>query len=230
MIEVKSQEEVFIDILGTDWFTKLYPYVDFVSLRKTGNRIAFKRKTKIVYPEKDEVFKVFQMPIEEIKVVIVGMSPYYNGTANGYSFSSKDMTPSLQKIFEALEEMEEEMDVPFQLRESSLQRWIDQGVFLLNRIMTTEERRSDAHSNIGWQDFTNGVIKCLSETQENLVFMLWGRDAREVSSLIDYKKHLILEAEHPAAACYADRKWIHNDPFIKCNEYLNDNNKKIIYW
>ena len=114
--------------------------------------------------------------------------------------------------------------------ESDLSDWANQGVLLLNSILTVEEGLPGSHSEKGWEEFTKCVIKLISDRKQNIVFMLWGGYAKKKESLIDSKKHLILKSGHPSPMSANRGYWLGNKHFSKCNDYLKENGMKVIYW
>lgn len=154
--------------------------------------------TKTVYPPKQQVFSAFTTDLNDVKVVIIGQDPYHGPRqAHGLAFSvSEDVAipPSLVNIFK---EIHDDTGAPIP-ENGNLKRWAEQGVLLLNNTLTVEAHNAGSHRGKGWEEFTNAMIQILNDECENLVFLLWGRDARNKSALIDDSKHLILEAAHPS--------------------------------
>ena len=186
-------------------------------------------KSKDCYPPKDLIFSAFnKCSLDKVKVVILGQDPYHGlNQANGLCFSVKsgmNIPPSLLNIFK-------EIKSSFNYRsESDLSDWANQGVLLLNSILTVEEGLPGSHSEKGWEEFTKCVIKLISDRKQNIVFMLWGGYAKKKESLIDSKKHLILKSGHPSPMSANRGYWLGNKHFSKCNDYLKENGMKVIYW
>ena len=186
-------------------------------------------ETKTIFPKKTLVFSAFTTDLNEVKVVILGQDPYHTpGAAEGLAFS----VPSNQPIPPSLVNIYKEIDSDIGKHANptgSLRNWQKQGVLLLNTVLTVEAHRPKSHSGKGWEIFTTEVIKYLNETQPHLVFMLWGRDARNKAALIDGSKHLILESPHPSplSAYYG---FFGNRHFSKCNEFLAQNGLEPIVW
>lgn len=184
---------------------------------------------KVIYPPGSKIFNAFaQTPFEAVKVVILGQDPYHNpGEAMGLSFSvphGKRVPPSLVNIYK---ELENDLGVR-RAQHGDLTAWSEQGVFLLNAMLTVEHKKAGSHRKIGWQNFTDAVIRRLSEHREHLVFMLWGNFARKKKALIDTQKHLILEAAHPSPL--AGNAFQGSKHFSKANEYLKENQQVPINW
>ncbi|MEY4134007.1 MAG: hypothetical protein RL386_357 [Bacteroidota bacterium] len=154
---------------------------------------------KTIYPPGNLIFNAFEhTPYEQVKVVILGQDPYHNpGEAMGLCFSVPQgikIPPSLQNIYK---ELHSDLGLPIP-GHGDLTQWADRGVFLLNAMLTVEKNKAGSHQQIGWQTFTDAVIRKLSERRSGLVFMLWGNFARKKSQLVDASRHLVLEAAHPS--------------------------------
>lgn len=188
-----------------------------------------KRKGYTIYPPGSQIFKAFELtPVDNVKVVILGQDPYHGpGQAMGLSFSVPDgiaTPPSLRNIFK---EVESDLGIEMSGR-PNLENWARQGVLLLNAILTVRAGEPASHSAIGWQQFTDSVIKYLSDNRQSIVFMLWGAFARSKAELIDHTRHLVLEAAHPSplarGAFFGCRHFSH------ANEYLLSQGKNPIDW
>ena len=178
-----------------------------------------------VFPKLSDVYNVFKTEIEDIKVVILGQDPYHNpNQANGLAFSSKKIPPSLRNIFK---ELHSDLGVEIPV-EGDLSHWQDEGVFLLNTILTVRKNEPLSHQKRGWETFTDNVIKHISKNTTNTVFILWGANARSKKELIS-GTHLILESAHPSPLS-ARRGFFGSKPFSQCNEYLVNNGKKSVDW
>ncbi|MDA7761666.1 uracil-DNA glycosylase [Crocinitomicaceae bacterium] len=202
----------------------------FLELSKKVDQ--FYREGKVqIFPKKKEVFRAFDLcPFEKVKVVILGQDPYpTKGYANGLSFSVNDyiypFPKSLNNIFK---EIHNDIGISFP-ENGDLTRWAEQGVLLLNTVLTVEEGSPDSHKGIGWEKFTNGVIELLSDQKQELVFMLWGAKATAKTSLINEDKHMVLSSVHPSPLS-AYRGFFGCKHFSKANDYLNENNLSVINW
>lgn len=205
-----------------DYFTKLSSQIN--NCYSDNNDISY-------LPEYDEIFNAFNFcALNTLKVVIIGQDPYPNKThAHGLCFSVKaDVKPfpkSLNNIFKEIKS-----DLNSEIPENgNLVRWAKQGVFLLNTILTIEEGITNSHKNIGWEFFTDEVIKVISKEKENVVFLLWGSQAHKKESLIDLRKHLVLKSVHPSPLS-AYRGFTGCKHFSKTNTYLIENNLPQIVW
>ncbi len=198
-----------------------------------NNIIAFLNKeyrAHTCYPAPELVFNALRTtPLNKVKAVILGQDPYHNpGQAHGLCFSVQDGVeppPSLKNIYEELHN-DIGMDIP---STGNLTPWANQGVLLLNTILSVRQNSPMSHSNIGWQRFTDAVISKLNERQQPMVFLLWGSPARKKKELITNKKHLILEAPHPSPLS-AYRGFFGCKHFSKANEFLASKGMDKINW
>lgn len=183
-----------------------------------------------VFPPKKEVFKAFRYtPYKNVKVVILGQDPYHGiGEAEGLSFSVKKgirKPPSLNNIFK---ELHDDLGCEIPL-DGSLVYWAKQGVLLLNAVLTVIKDKAASHKDIGWERFTDEVIKKINEKDEPVVFILWGAFARSKKKLITNPKHFIIESAHPSPLS-AYNGFFGSRPFSRTNEFLIKNNLKPIDW
>ncbi len=184
---------------------------------------------KVIFPPGPQIFNAFDSTkFHSVKVVVLGQDPYHNpGEAMGLCFSVPKgirIPPSLQNIYKELA-----ADVGTTIPDhGDLSKWASQGVFLLNAMLTVEKNQAASHQKIGWQNFTDAVIRTLSEKREHLVFLLWGNFAKKKSELIDPNKHLILEAAHPSPL--AGGAFFGCRHFSKTNDYLVAHGQGPIDW
>jgi uracil-DNA glycosylase len=183
-----------------------------------------------VYPPPKAVFRAFELcPFDQVKVVILGQDPYHGaGQAHGLSFSVEDgvrIPPSLQNIYK---EIKDDLGLPIP-ETGDLTHWAKQGVLLLNATLTVEAGKPGSHQGIGWETFTDAVVKKLSEERRNLVFMLWGKYAEAKGAHVDESKHLILRAPHPSPFS-AHSGFFGCKHFSKANAYLTTHGEKPIEW
>lgn len=190
-MEVKIEQtwkDALADEFGKPYFESL---VRFLHGEKTAGRR--------IFPPGSQIFRAFDLtPLPEVKVVILGQDPYHGfGQAHGLSFSVPDgvpAPPSLKNIFKEIE-----TDLGVQMSGyTDLEKWARQGVLLLNAILTVRAGEAASHSRIGWEEFTDAVIRCISDNCNGVVFMLWGNFARGKRDLIDRSRHHVLEAAHPS--------------------------------
>ena len=214
----ESWKEVLHDEFQQPYFQSIVTY-----LRKA------KTDGKTIYPPGPLIFNAFnKTPFHRVKAVILGQDPYHNpGEAMGLCFSvprGVRVPPSLKRIFRALHD-DVGVDIP---DHGDLTAWAEHGVFLLNAMLTVEKNKPGSHRDIGWQNFTDAVIRKLSSRREHLAFLLWGNFAKKKKSLIDTSKHLVLESPHPSPL--AGDGFFGNHHFSRTNEYLNNHGKEPVDW
>lgn len=183
------------------------------------------------YPPGKKIFSAFDhCPFDKAKVVIIGQDPYHGpGQANGLCFSVSDgipFPPSLQNIFR---EIQNDLGKPFPAT-GNLERWADQGVLLLNAVLTVRQGEANSHQGKGWEAFTDAVIQKVSDEKSDVVFMLWGGFAKKKGARVDKLKHLVLETGHPSPLSANKGHWFGNKHFSKANEFLSQKGKQEIVW
>lgn len=211
-----------------DWYDILYNSNISNKLDNILNKVKSITNKK-VYPSYENIFRALNLTqFKDVKVVIIGQDPYHGeNEANGLAFSiSKEVkiTPSLRNIFKELKN-----DLNIDRTNTDLSSWAKQGVLLLNSILTVEKDTPLSHSNIGWQEITNYIIKYISSNKNNVVFILWGNFAKQYKEIIDNSKHLIIESAHPSPFS-ANRGFFNSKPFSRTNNYLKKNNQSVIDW
>lgn len=187
------------------------------------------RLSKTIYPPAKDLFNAFKLTdFNDIKVVILGQDPYHGeNEANGLSFSVNEgikLPPSLKNIYKELYD-----DLGITKTTGDLTSWANQGVLLLNSVLTVLKDTPTSHSKIGWQEYTDAIIKKLNEREKPIVFILWGNYARSKKNLITNKRHYIIESPHPSPFS-ANSGFFGSRPFSKTNEFLKKNNIKEIEW
>ena len=186
--------------------------------------------TRKIYPAPDDIFNAFQLtPFHKVKAVILGQDPYHGeGQAHGLCFSVKpdvEIPPSLVNIYQELHD-----DCGCYIPDNGyLTKWAEQGVLLLNTVLTVRAHRANSHQDIGWEEFTNAAIRRLNEEDRPIVFILWGRPAQMKKSMLTNPNHLILEAPHPSPLS-AYRGFFGSKPFSKTNEFLVAHGVEPIDW
>lgn len=185
---------------------------------------------KTIYPPGSLIFHAFdKTPIDKVKVVILGQDPYHgSGQAHGLSFSVPNGVPPPPSLVNIFKEMQTDLGIAPPAH-GNLEHWADQGVMLLNASLTVRASEPMSHAKIGWANFTDTVIRTISEEREHVVFMLWGKFAREKKVLIDQSKHLVLEAAHPSPLS-ASNGFFGCRHFSRANEYLAANGIDPIDW
>ena len=200
----------------------------YKSLEKEINK---RYETTTVFPEKKNIFKAFSLTkLDNLKVVILGQDPYHGfGQAQGLAFSTPaniKNPPSMQNI---LKEIQSDLGKKSICEDGDLTPWAKQGVLLLNTILTVEEAKPKSHHNLGWEVFTDNIIKYISDNCEDTIFILWGSPAISKTKLIDRKKHHILTAPHPSPLS-SYRGFFACKHFSQTNEILKSLNKESIIW
>jgi len=189
-------------------------------------------QNQVCFPPKELIFNAFnQFAIADLKVVIIGQDPYHGeGEANGLCFSVNDgvaIPPSLKNIFT---EINSEYDRVFFPTSGNLEAWAQQGILLLNAGLTVRKDLANSHKHLKWNVFTDAVIEYISNSTENIVFLLWGSFAHKKGSKIDRNKHLVLETGHPSPLSANRGFWFGNNHFIQTNDYLKSVGKREIEW
>ena len=216
--------------LGGGWDEVLAPLFASDNYKKIREFLKQEYSHHVVYPDMYDIFNCFKYtPLENVKAVILGQDPYHNeGQAHGLCFSVKQgiaPPPSLVNIFQELHD-----DVGCSIPKSGdLTKWAKEGVLLLNTALTVRAHRANSHKDCGWTWFTDNVIKIISDRRENVVFILWGGNARSKKPLIDRSKHLILECAHPSPLS-AYNGFFGCRHFSKTNEYLQSHGIAPIDW
>ena len=199
--------------------------------QKLKDEIDKRYETTKVFPEKKNIFKAFSLSkIEDLKVVILGQDPYHGfGQAQGLSFSTPKEVKNPPSMMNILKEINDDLGKKSICEDGDLTPWATQGVMLLNTILTVEEGLPKSHHNLGWEIFTDNIIKYISDNCLDVVFILWGSPAISKSKLIDKSKHHILTAPHPSPLS-SYRGFFGCKHFSKTNEILKDLGKEEINW
>lgn len=181
------------------------------------------------FPQGRDIFRAFDLtPFDDVKVVILGQDPYHTpGAAMGFCFSVPEGNrpqPSLQNIFQELAD-----DIGVARTRTDLSDWAEQGVFLLNAVLTVRAHTAGSHAGKGWEQFTDSAIRKLSQDRDNLVFILWGSYAMKKRELIDARRHLVITSPHPSPLS-AHRGFFGSKPFSRANAYLEAKGKTPIIW
>jgi len=216
--------------ITNDWAKALEPEFQKDYYKKLFNFVGQEYSSTTVYPPGNDIFNAFHLtPLSDVKVVIIGQDPYHEpGQAHGLSFSVKpgvDIPPSLQNIYKELHD-----DCGCYIPNNGyLVKWAEQGVLLLNAVLTVRAHRAASHQGKGWEEFTDAAIRIVNEINRPVVFMLWGSFARNKKEMLDNPKHLILEAPHPSPLS-AYRGFFGCKHFSKANEFLKENGVDPIDW
>lgn len=216
-------------MFNNDWDIVLKDIIDSAYFNDLMNKVNQEYKNNIVYPKKEDLFKALRLlNYADVKVVIVGQDPYHGeGEAHGLAFSVPEgikIPPSLRNIFKELNN-----DLDIVRTKTDLTDWEKSGVLLLNSVLTVKKDTPGSHSKLGWQIFTDEIIKKLNERNKPLVFILWGNYAISKEVLITNNKHLVIKSVHPSPLS-ASRGFFGSKPFSKTNGFLENNNIKKIEW
>jgi uracil-DNA glycosylase len=209
--------EILAPIKNTEYYQNLW------------QKVEEEYQTNQVFPPKEQIFRALELTdFEDVKVVIIGQDPYHNDfQANGLCFSVSEQVkapPSLKNIFTELKD-----DVGIERFSKELDDWAKQGVLMLNATLTVRAHSPNSHKDLGWEKFTDFIIKEVSDKKENVVFVLWGAFAQKKAELIDSAKHFIIKSAHPSPFSVY-RGFYGSKPFSKINEYLASKNLKTISW
>ena len=211
------------------WTEILAPIKDTEYFETLWQKVKEEYKTSKCFPPKNQIFRAIELTtFDEVEVVIIGQDPYHNDfQANGLCFSVSDLVkapPSLKNIFTELKD-----DLGIEKTSNELDSWAKQGVLLLNATLTVRAHEPNSHKDLGWEKFTDFIIKEISDKKENVVFVLWGAFAQKKASLIDETKHFIIQSAHPSPFSVY-RGFYGSKPFSKINDYLKLKGKKPIDW
>ncbi|MCF6515706.1 uracil-DNA glycosylase [Lactobacillus sp. S2-2] len=219
-----------LSLINNDWqrilkneFEKDY----FIKLKQFLNQ---ETKEYVVYPKKQDIFRALNLTaFEDVKVVILGQDPYHEkNQANGLSFSVNQgvkLPPSLKNIFKELEN-----DLNIKMSDNGdLKSWANQGVLLLNTVLTVRDGFANSHKNQGWEIFTDEIIRQLSNKDGTVIFVLWGKNAQDKIKLIDSNKNKIIKSSHPSPLS-AYRGFLGSKPFTNINDELKNEGKSMIDW
>ncbi|MBW6421442.1 uracil-DNA glycosylase [Rhizobium sp. XQZ8] len=192
--------------------------------------VAEKQAGKHIFPKGSEYFRALDLtPLDEVKVVILGQDPYHGqGQAHGLCFSVKPgvrIPPSLVNIYK---EMQSDLGIP-PANHGFLEHWAEQGVLLLNSVLTVEEGKAAAHQGKGWERFTDAVIRTVNDECDGVVFILWGSYAQKKAAFVDTERHLVIKSAHPSPLS-AHNGFLGSRPFSKANEYLQSIGKDPVDW
>jgi len=215
--------------LPLSWHTKLASEFEKPYLKKLANFLDDELKTQTIYPPEPLIFNAFnQCPFEDVKVVIIGQDPYHGeGQANGLCFSVNDgikIPPSLRNIFKEIHS-DLGKEIP---KSGNLERLAEQGVLLLNAILTVRAGKAASHRNNGWEQFTDAVIHLIAKEKEQIVFLLWGNYAQQKGQIVDENKHLVLKSAHPSPL--SAKHFFGNKHFSQTNQYLQKYGQTPIDW
>ena len=216
--------------IANDWLVPLNPEFSKPYYARLYKKVNEEYRTRLIYPPAEDIFNAFAFtPLYQVKVVILGQDPYHgDGQAHGLSFSVKpdvEIPPSLENIYQELHE-----DCGCYIPDNGyLKKWADQGVLLLNTVLTVRAHQANSHRGIGWEEFTDAAIRILNEQERPIVFLLWGRPAQMKKSMLTNPKHCILEAPHPSPLS-AYRGFFGCRHFSRANKFLKEHGVQPVDW
>lgn len=228
MVGANEQERIKLE---ESWKQLLLPEFEQAYMQELSTFLRQEKAAgKVVYPAGDDIFNALNTtPFDKVKVVILGQDPYHGpGQAHGLCFSVKPgvaLPPSLKNIYR---EIAADLNIP-PARSGYLQCWAQQGVLLLNAVLTVQAGNAASHQGKGWERFTDRVVALLNEQREHLVFLLWGSYAQRKGAIIDRSRHLVLESPHPSPLS-ASRGFFGNHHFSRANAYLQSHQQTPIDW
>lgn len=225
-----KDEAISMAAISNDWLVPLKEEFKKPYYKDLYYKIREEYTNYQIFPEANDIFNAFDFtPLSQVKVVILGQDPYHNnGQAHGLSFSVKpqvDIPPSLVNIYQELHD-DLGCNIP---NNGYLKKWADQGVLLLNTVLTVRAHNANSHRGIGWEQFTDAAIKAVNDLDRPVVFMLWGRPAQSKKSLLNNPNHLILEAPHPSPLS-AYRGFFGCRHFSQANAFLQNHGIEPIDW
>ena len=216
--------------ISNDWLEPLTPEFSKPYYAKLYRTVTEEYRTHRIFPPADDIFNAFALtPLANVKVVILGQDPYHGeGQAHGLSFSVRpgiEIPPSLVNIYQELHD-----DLGCYIPDNGcLTKWAQQGVLLLNTVLTVRAHQAFSHAEIGWQEFTDAAIRILDRQDRPIVYLLWGKPAQRKAAMLHNPKHLILESPHPSPLS-AYRGFFGSRPFSRANAFLEANGVKPIDW
>lgn len=211
------------ELIQNDWKNILNSCFEQEWMVHLERQLADEYRSQQVFPPISYVFRALQLTsFDDVKVVILGQDPYHGiGEAQGFSFSVPNgikIPPSLRNIFKELA-----ADIGIQRTQSDLTDWANQGVLLLNAVLTVRADEPGSHAKLGWQKFTSRIINTLNKRENPIVFMLWGNYAQQVGNQIDETKHLVIRCAHPSPLSANRGGWFGTKPFSRANDFLGIN-------
>ncbi len=216
--------------INNDWLDALREEFRKPYYAKLHKKVLEEYHTHVIFPPADDIFNAFHLtPLKDVKVVILGQDPYHNvGQAHGLCFSVKpdvEIPPSLVNIYKELHD-DLGCTIP---NHGYLTKWAEQGVLMLNTVLTVRAHQANSHHGIGWEEFTDAAIRAVNAQDRPIVYILWGRPAQMKKSMLNNPKHLILEAPHPSPLS-AYRGFFGSKPFSQTNEFLKTHGVEPIDW
>ena len=219
-IAKNQPQNAMLEQLPADWQAALAPHLDEPTLLRLQDFLQQERKTEQVFPPEEKTFAALHLtPVATVKALLLGQDPYHDeGQACGLAFSVPDNIPAPPSLRNILREYCQDLGFPMP-RQNSLEKWARQGVLLLNTVLTVRAHQPGSHRGMGWEHFTDAVIKALARRNTSVVFLLWGKQAWQKKKLITSPQHIVLTAPHPSPLS-AYRGFFGAKPFSQCNAEL----------
>ena len=216
--------------INNDWLDALKGEFKKPYYKKLFETVNEEYRTRQIFPPADDIFNAFHFtPLSKVKVVILGQDPYHEpGQYYGLCFSVMDGVPFPPSLVNIFKEIQNDLGKPIPCS-GRLERWADQGVLLINAILTVRAHQAGSHQGKGWEEFTDAVIRRLNDEREHIVFMLWGAYAQKKGTFIDRTRHCVLTAPHPSPLS-ADRGFFGCKHFSKANAYFRSKGLAEIEW
>jgi uracil-DNA glycosylase len=226
-----QREQLTVPVIPDTWVDSLENALESESYRQLGEFLREQRAAESIFPPVESTFAALEMtPLDKVRVVVLGQDPYHDdGQAHGLSFSvphGHRLPPSLRNI---VKELREDIQEPVDATHGNLTAWAQQGVLLLNAVLTVRAHEANSHRGKGWEEFTDEVISAVSRRSEPAVFVLWGATAGKKQTLIDTKRHAIIATVHPSPLS-ARRGFFGSRPFSKINAQLREWGQDPIDW
>ncbi len=217
--------------LNESWLQPLQPEFDAPYMKALREFLVEQRENgKTIFPKGNEWFAALDStPLDKVRVVILGQDPYHGpGQAHGLSFSVRPGVPPPPSLINIFKELHTDLGIP-KPSHGHLQHWADQGVLLLNAVLTVEAGRAASHQGKGWEKFTDAVIRLLNDSPKPLVFILWGSYAQKKAAFVDRSRHLVITSAHPSPLS-AHNGFFGSKPFSKANAYLKSHGEPEVDW
>lgn len=213
------------------WKSRLQPEFEKPYFKSLTGFLKEEYNNYTCYPKGSRIFAAFDYcPFEDTRVVIIGQDPYHGpGQANGLCFSVHQGIPHPPSLINIFKELENDLNLPYP-QNGNLERWAEQGVLLLNATLTVRAHQAGSHQNKGWEQFTDAVIKTISNEKEGVVFMLWGGYAKKKGAVVNKQRHHVLTSGHPSPLSANRGYWFGNNHFSKCNELLLNQGETPVKW
>lgn len=211
------------------WKEILSPIKNSEYFRQLWEKVRREYAMHKCFPPKNQIFRALELtPFAEVRVVVIGQDPYHNDyQANGLCFSVSDQVPAPPSLKNIFTELQEDLGVIKNTNE--LDEWAKQGVLMLNATLTVRAHEPNSHKDLGWEKFTDYIIREISDKKENVVFVLWGAFAQKKSVIIDSKKHFVIQSSHPSPFS-VHRGFFGSKPFSKINDFLVSKEQQPIVW